>query len=188
MATSALDRLLFRAILAPIAAGCVRPGWEWSPCLRGNALRDKFVIDASDRPDDSLGALNRSVRIFIAVLGCLHLCGGHWGVMQLVAWSNMIIDYSSRDGIVEGAKKTFDGEHPCCMCKAIAEGKKESGAPDNKPLQGSQGLVLKECVLTPVVRLSPPVALDRVVLSVPDFARHARSLGHRPPVPPPRLA
>ena len=132
-------------------------------------------------------ALNRIVRTVIAVLGCLHLCGGHWGVMQVIAWSNMIVDYSARDGLIEGAKKTFDGEHPCCMCKAIAEGKKKE-SPDNKLPQGSQGLVLKECVLTPIVRLSPPAPLDRVVLSVPDPDRHGRSFGHRPPVPPPRRA
>lgn len=133
--------------------------------------------------------LIRLVRIVIAVLGCLHLCGGHWGVMQVVAWSNMIVDYSAQDGLIEGAKKTFDGEHPCCMCKAISEGKKkESGSPDNKLPQGSQGLVLKECVMAPAVRLSPPAPRDRVVLSVPDLDPHGRSLGHRPPVPPPRCA
>nr|MCH1922634.1 hypothetical protein [Shewanella ferrihydritica] len=86
----------------------------------------------------------------VALLGCLHLCGGHWGVMQAVAWTSMLADYSAQDGFVVGAKKTFDGEHPCCMCKAIQEGKKkESGAHDKQLPAPNPGLMLKECVLSP---------------------------------------
>jgi len=156
--------------------------WETGGC--GNSR-----LTTGSRNYQTSIALTRIVRIVLAVLGCLHLCGGHWGVMQVIAWSSMIVDYSARDGWVEGAKKTFDGEHPCGMCKAISEGKKkESGSPENKLPQDSQGLVLKECVWTPVDRLTPPAALDRVPLPVPDLDPHGRSLGHRPPVPPPRRA
>lgn len=125
--------------------------------------------------------------MIVALLGCLHLCGGHWGVMQAVAWGNMIVDYSARDGWIAGAKKTFDGEHPCRMCKAIEEGKKkETGSNDRKLPQASQGLVLKECVLSEAPVLSPPAPCDGTVLSVPAFDQRGRVLGHRPPVPPPR--
>jgi hypothetical protein len=56
--------------------------------------------------------LRKALRIIVAVLGCLHLCGGHYGVVQALAWSKMLVDYSQRDGLVEGAIKTFDGKHP----------------------------------------------------------------------------
>jgi len=127
--------------------------------------------------------------MIVALLGCVHLCGGHWGVLQLVAWTNMLVDYSTQDGLVEGAKKTFDGEHPCCMCKAIQEGKKkETETHDKKLPVPSQGLVLKECIFTPASRLSPPAPRDLVVLAAPALDLRGERLGYRPPVPPPRCA
>jgi hypothetical protein len=134
--------------------------------------------------------LNRFVRILVAVLGCLHLCGGHWGVMQVIAWSNMIVDYSAQDGLIEGAKKTFDGEHPCCMCKAIAEGKKQESQNrgDDKSPTTSQGLVLKECTFERFIDVPAPRGRDLMSLSRPEPEFRAESRGTRPPLPPPRLA
>ncbi|RYD66218.1 MAG: hypothetical protein EOP83_05570 [Verrucomicrobiaceae bacterium] len=133
--------------------------------------------------------MNRFVRIIVAVLGCLHLCGGHWGVIQAVAWTNMLIDYSAQDGLVIGAKKTFDGEHPCCMCKAISEAKKqESKSHDSKLPLPTQGLVLKECIFAPALVISPPAPRDCVVLAIPALDLRGEMLGCRPSVPPPRLA
>ena len=133
-------------------------------------------------------ALNRILRILVAVLGCLHLCGGHWGVMQVIAWSNMIVDYSAQDGLIEGAKKTFDGEHPCSMCKAIAEGKKQesqSRGDDNAPTS-SHGLVLKECTFERYIDVPAPCGRDIMTLSRPELDLRAESRGTCPPLPPPR--
>jgi hypothetical protein len=133
--------------------------------------------------------LNRFVRIAVAVLGCLHLCGGHWGVMQVVAWSNMIVDYSAQDGLIEGAKKTFDGEHPCCMCKAIEEGKKQESqnrGDDSSPT-ASQGLVLKECTFERSIDLPAPRGRDLLILSGPELDLRGDARGTSPPLPPPRV-
>jgi hypothetical protein len=133
-------------------------------------------------------ALNRFVRILVAVLGCLHLCGGHWGVMQVIAWSNMIIDYSSQDGLIEGAKKTFDGEHPCTMCKAIEEGKKQQSqnrGDDNAPTS-SQGLVLKECTFQKYIDLPTPHGCEIMIFSRPELDVRGDVRGTCPPLPPPR--
>ena len=60
----------------------------------------------------------------VAGVALFFIVGGHWGVMQTVAWSKMLWDYSQRAGsLVAGAKKTFDGEHPCRMCDSIKEAK-----------------------------------------------------------------
>lgn len=57
-----------------------------------------------------------------AVVALFFIAGGHWGALQTVAWTKMLWDYSQRDGsLVDGAKKTFDGEHPCRMCDSIRE-------------------------------------------------------------------
>jgi hypothetical protein len=43
-------------------------------------------------------------------------------VLQTVAWTGMLIRYSSEGGVRQGLAQTFDGEHPCPLCKAIAQG------------------------------------------------------------------
>jgi hypothetical protein len=68
----------------------------------------------------------------VAAVALFFIIGGHWGVLQTVAWANMIWTYSTQDGsVLAGAKKTFDGEHPCNMCDSIKEAKKqEKKAPE----------------------------------------------------------
>ena len=62
----------------------------------------------------------------IAAVALFFIIGGHWGVLQTVAWANMIWTYSTQDGsVLAGAKKTFDGDHPCNMCDSIQEAKKQ---------------------------------------------------------------
>jgi hypothetical protein len=75
------------------------------------------------------------------------IVGGHWGVMQTVAWSKMLWDYSQRAGsLVAGAKKTFDGEHPCRMCDSIKEAKgKEEKSPGVLAAAKKIELFSKEC-------------------------------------------
>jgi hypothetical protein len=36
----------------------------------------------------------------------------------------MVVSYSQHDGFLAGVSQTFDGEHPCRICKAIQDGKK----------------------------------------------------------------
>lgn len=67
----------------------------------------------------------------VAAVALFFIAGGHWGALQTVAWTKMIWEYSQRDGsLVAGAKKTFDGEHPCRMCESIKEAK---GKEDRSP-------------------------------------------------------
>jgi hypothetical protein len=60
----------------------------------------------------------------MAAMALFFIIGGHWGVLQTVAWANMIWDYTTQDGsVLVGAQKTFDGAHPCSMCDSIKEAK-----------------------------------------------------------------
>jgi hypothetical protein len=52
-------------------------------------------------------------------LALLQIIGGHWAVLQTTAWVGMVIQYSQHDGIASGLAQTFDGAHPCSMCRAI---------------------------------------------------------------------
>ena len=51
--------------------------------------------------------------------------GGHWGVLQVVAWTKMLHGFSQEKGMLTAVKETFDGAHPCAMCKSIQKGQQE---------------------------------------------------------------
>jgi len=45
--------------------------------------------------------------------------GGHLALLQGVAWATMIRDYSRTASVTVAVEKTFDGKHPCPLCKKI---------------------------------------------------------------------
>jgi hypothetical protein len=63
--------------------------------------------------------------IFFGTLALLQILGGLWALLQATAWIGMIVQYSERDGLTTGLAQTFDGEHPCSICRAIQDGKKQ---------------------------------------------------------------
>ena len=40
-------------------------------------------------------------------------------VLQSVAWTKMLVDYSRTEGIAAAVEKTFDGQHPCTLCMKV---------------------------------------------------------------------
>ncbi|MBB5351814.1 hypothetical protein HNR46_002053 [Haloferula luteola] len=130
--------------------------------------------------------MKRLGQLLIALLGCLHLCGGHWGVLQCVAWSKMLVDYSAQDGFFEGARKTFDGAHPCAMCQSIAKGR-QSEQGTELPSSAKRDLALKEVTLPQRILLHRPMVRtpETREFTVPSLAGDLWSAS--PPSPPPRL-
>ncbi len=49
----------------------------------------------------------------------------------------MVISYSQRAPLREALSKTFDGKHPCALCKAIQKGRAEEQKRDNQQLNPS---------------------------------------------------
>ena len=45
--------------------------------------------------------------------------GGHWALLQSVAWVTMAARYSQDSVLAEVLEKTFDGHHPCELCKLV---------------------------------------------------------------------
>jgi hypothetical protein len=60
----------------------------------------------------------------LIILALLAATGGHWTVLQTVAWTNMLANNLRTDPIAAALTKTFNGENPCTMCKQISAGKK----------------------------------------------------------------
>lgn len=76
----------------------------------------------------------RVVLRVVAVLLLVLSLGLHWAVLQTVAWTGMLISYS-QEGVREAIAKTFDGEHPCPLCKAVAKGRAEEQEQKSKSVK-----------------------------------------------------
>jgi hypothetical protein len=130
--------------------------------------------------------LKRTLQLLLCLVTALELCGGHLGVAQMVAWAQMIRDYSAEKGLAQGLKETFDGEHPCAKCVEIARAKEREEKKDPLPLEKIENL---SKWLTLSAEPGIPVAAwtDRESVLRPDEpADHASSRRARPSVPPPR--
>ncbi len=55
--------------------------------------------------------------------------GGHWMALQSWAWTRMLLSYSHKGQLVEAVAKTFDGQHPCSLCKVIEREKGKEQQP-----------------------------------------------------------
>jgi hypothetical protein len=59
------------------------------------------------------------------------LVGGPLAVVQVVAWGQMLSDYSQEEGsFLAGATKTFSGDAPCGLCVKVAQART---AEDDRP-------------------------------------------------------
>src|SRR5215469_2035755 len=63
----------------------------------------------------------RRLGILICALAVFQVLGGPLAALQTIAWIRMAVTYSQDDGVGAGIAKTFDGEHMCSLCKAIAK-------------------------------------------------------------------
>lgn len=118
----------------------------------------------------------------LALLAALHLLGGHWLAIQSVAWVTMVVDYSQEASLGEALGKTFDGEHPCSLCKAVAEGRGEEQQRQDDRIDAAVKLV---AVLAGDRSAAPRLGSAlRFFSFVPSLQPVDDSL----PSPPPRLA
>jgi hypothetical protein len=65
------------------------------------------------------------IAIAIAFLAFFLLAGGHWAILQTGAWLGMIVAYSKQGDVSAAISKTFDGKHPCAVCSAVDDGRKQ---------------------------------------------------------------
>jgi hypothetical protein len=111
-------------------------------------------------------------RVLLTWLMLIFLVGGHWGMLQVMAWTGMVISYSRDASFAEALSMTFDGEHPCAFCHEIRDGlasdigvdtDAERKAPSQTPIKIMKSI--KADGLTNVVELTLPVAAVVAVMS-----------------------
>jgi len=104
--------------------------------------------------------------------------GLHWAALQTVAWTTMFASNLCCDSLSCAVCKTFDGLHPCCLCKAIAAAKREQ----KKSEAVLAALKMEFPPTTGKLNLFPPAQFE--VVPVKDA--FAKSLFSKPLLPPPR--
>lgn len=58
------------------------------------------------------------------LIAALVATDAHWGILQSVAWTTMLVNHLHTGSLRQAVSATFDGKHPCCLCKAVAAAKK----------------------------------------------------------------
>ena len=114
------------------------------------------------------------------VVSLVCVVGGHWALLQSVAWIGMAVKFSQKEPVAVALKKTFDGEHPCPLCKVVAEGKKsEQKREVQKPITKLE--------FVSSLKFSLPTPLEQP-LDLMAFRDTTASRSQAPPSPPPRAA
>ena len=94
----------------------------------------------------------RRFGILFCALAVFQVLGGPLAALQTIAWVRMAVTYSQDAGVGTGLTKTFDGQHMCSLCKAIAK-KREGEQKDLGEVLLSK--VYLQCSAAPV-QLFPP--------------------------------
>ena len=123
--------------------------------------------------------LRSIARVLIVAMLCASI-GLHWVTLQSVAWGMMIVKYSRECPLPEAVAKTFDGQHPCNLCKHISTEQHSPKKPAAQPTVAKPDLL---CATT--LRANPNTWKRCDYLSF-DFTISERS--DRPVIPPPRSA
>jgi hypothetical protein len=115
------------------------------------------------------------IAIVAALAGCI---GWHWAILQSLAWAGMVISYAQDAPLKIAFLKTFDGRHPCALCKEIAKGRQAEKKSDlGVELQKFEFCFAKSTFLFQ----SPEFGWE-----TPLWDDSAAILNSPPPFPPPR--
>ena len=115
----------------------------------------------------------------LVVLALVVSIGGHWALLQSVAWTQMLVERTQQASFGEAVKTTFDGAHPCALCKRIADGKKR----EQQPSQTLSKVKLDVIVERAVVAFFPP----RPDVNFAQIEMSGEARTERPALLPPRV-
>ena len=114
----------------------------------------------------------------LVVFALVSTLSAHWALLQTVAWTTMLAGNLQSGSLHDAVTKTFDGQHPCCLCKAIAAAKKT----EQKNQAVSQDLKLDFLLAQESLVLIAPSRLELF----PRKDLSAESFSLKPLTPPPR--
>jgi hypothetical protein len=130
--------------------------------------------------------MNRFLRTTGFAASCLAaflMIGGHWAMLQSVAWAQMVGDFLSRDPLGTALVKTFDGRHPCVLCLKIRAGRQQEGQEQKLPLLTQDRTPDLFCDTRQVTVPTPPTSAAAMGSVRNPFCA---DFTDSPPTPPPR--
>jgi len=75
----------------------------------------------------------RSIVLKFIAMALLLLMQGPAVLVQELAWGGMLYSYTQERGLKRGVIETFDGKHPCKMCKAAESLRQQRDDPEEAP-------------------------------------------------------
>lgn len=114
----------------------------------------------------------------LLIVALLCASGSHWAMLQSVAWAAMLAENARTDSFQTALVKTFDGRHPCALCRQIAQGRQSEKKTD--PQLNLKKLEFFNQPVVVIINSPARFTLSRECDST------ASLLPHSPPVPPPR--
>jgi hypothetical protein len=127
----------------------------------------------------------------LLVFALLRLAGGDLAMLQVAAWSQMIVTRAPVMGVAEAVTTTFDGAHPCKMCTALQQTREQEGTPAKQTAPeppASSSLAKLLLVKASDLHLPEPAQTSDSSRSKHHWnlpVLHGHSAG-KPPTPPPR--
>ena len=116
----------------------------------------------------------------LLVLALLVSIGGHWALLQSVAWTQMLVERSQKGSLMEAVKTTFDGAHPCELCKRIANNHDEEPAPAQSLVKAKLDFIFAP--------QTTRLFLQAAAFEWPQTETSAQPRAEQPSLPPPRVA
>ena len=117
---------------------------------------------------------------WLTVCALVVLIGGHWFALQSAAWLGMAVSFSQTESVSVALQKTFNGQHPCKLCKIVKAGQAAEKKQDLPKLEVKMDfqLVAGSCGLFP----PRPLRHFTPFLAGPELGARA------PALPPPKSA
>src|SRR6185503_1214165 len=98
---------------------------DWSRLVSaGLGTPCRLAFDFAEIPTKVPAQVRTRIAKVLVVGALVCAIGGHWAVLQSVAWVGMFVKFSQSDPLMPALVKTFDGKPPCTLCLLIATGKK----------------------------------------------------------------
>jgi hypothetical protein len=135
------------------------------------------VVDGGQAGHQDSSMTARIARAVVVLALCVSI-GAHWVVLQSVAWGRMVVQYSQHVPLSQAVAQTFDGDHPCNLCKRI------SAAQHSEKKSDAQSVTIKPdliCATRSLILLPRSADFLFATLKI-----NASLLAHSPPTPPPR--
>lgn len=130
--------------------------------------------------------LRKSLVILLALL-----MQGPALLVQEVAWINMLVTYTQNKGLRQGVAETFDGAHPCELCKAAEKMRREENRPkESQPVRKIRENLVWGAMIVPAGRFRTPppgdsdLDMNHVLHREENRGQHVDG----PEPPPPRMA